>query len=68
MVIKLLDGVFMARSGEQDVLRHQKQVLRWYLLHVPSVSSFECRSSAPCSVKISPEDRGFNQCRLGQLA
>lgn len=45
MVIKLLGGVFVARSGEQDVLRNQKQVLRWYLLHVLSVNSFECLPS-----------------------
>lgn len=38
MVIKLLGSVFVARSGAQDVLRNQKQVLRWSLLHVPSVS------------------------------
>lgn len=45
MVITLLGGMFVARSGEQDVLSNQRQVLRWYLLHVPSVSFFECLPS-----------------------
>lgn len=59
MVIRSLDSVFVAGSGEQVVLRNQKQVLRWYLLYVPSVSFFECLPSLPRSVEGSPEDRGF---------